>query len=181
MDRIPCKRIRLVALGWIAATLTAQAVLAAERTATMALDFRSPPAAGQPAALALELSAGVPLHGVRLDLLARGAIRLLDDPEPLPSSLDAGASHRQMIGVWIGDHGRAEVTAALSGTDAYDLPVTRTVTLYVIVDEAGVGVGTDGFALLERRRLDLLQGRGLVKPADYDRRLRRLLVAAPAY
>jgi hypothetical protein len=178
MDHTRCTRGCSVALGWLAATLTAQAVLAAERTATLSLDFRSPPAAGQPAALALELAAGVPLRGVRLELRSRGAVRLLDDPEPPPSALDAGASHRQLIAAWIGDRGRAEVTAVLRGTDAYDLPVSRSVTLYVIVDEAGVGVGTDGFALLERRRLDLLQGRGLVKPADYDRRLRRLLVSA---
>jgi hypothetical protein len=181
MDRTRCRKVRPVALACLAATLTAQASLAADRTATLSLDFRSPPAAGQPAALELGLAAGVPLRGIRLELLARGAVRLLDDPEPPPPALDAGASHRQLLGVWIGDRGRAEVTAALRGTDAYDLPVARTVTLYVIVDEAGVGVGTDGFALLERRRLDLLQGRGLVKPADYDRRLRRLLVSAPAY
>jgi hypothetical protein len=181
MDHTRCRKGCSVALGWLAATLTAQAVLAAERTATLSLDFRSPPAAGQPAALEVGLAAGVPLHGVRLELLARGAVRLLDDPEPAPFALDAGASHRQLVTAWIGDRGRAEVTAIVSGTDAYELPVTRTVTLYVIVDEAGVGVGTDGFALLERRRLDLLQGRGLVKPDDYDRRLRRLLVSAPAY
>jgi hypothetical protein len=181
MDRTRCKRSRSVAFAWLAAAIAAPMVFAAERTATLSLDFRSPPAPGQPAALELELAADVPLHAVRIDLLARGAVRILDDPEPAPHALDAGASHRQLVGVWIGDRGRAEVTAVLSGTDAYDLPVTRTVTLYVIVDEAGVGVGTDGFALLERRRLDLLQGRGLVKPADYDRRLRRLLVAAPAY
>jgi hypothetical protein len=146
----------------------------------VSLDFRSPPVPGQPAALELGLSAGAPLRGVRLDLRTRGAVRLLDDAESPPGSLDAGGTHRQVVGVRVGDDGRGEITAALSGIDAYDLPFTRTVTLYVIVDEAGVAVGTDGFALLERQRLDLLRGRGLVKPADYDRRLRRLLVAAPA-
>jgi hypothetical protein len=164
----------------LAGAVVAQAVSAGERTAALSLDFRSPPAPGQPAALELGLAAGVPLRGVRLDLRTRGVVRLLDDAEPPPGSLDAGNSHRQVVGVWVGDQGRGEITAALSGIDADDLPFTRMVTLYVILDEAGVGVGTDGFALLERRRLDFLRGRGLVKPADYDRRLRRLLVATPA-
>jgi hypothetical protein len=164
----------------LAGIVSTRAVSAGERTAAVSLDFRSPPAPGQPSALELGLAAGVPLRGVRLDLRTRGAVRLLDDAEPPPGSLDAGNAHRQVVGVWVGDQGRGEITAALSGIDADDLPFTRTVTLYVIVDEAGVGVGTDGFALLERQRLDLLRGRGLVKPADYDRRLRRLLVAAPA-
>jgi hypothetical protein len=90
-------------------------------------------------------------------------------------------SHRQLIAVRIDDPGPRRGDRRAPRHDAYDLPVSPTVTLYVIVDEAGVGVGTDGFALLERRRLDLLQGRGLVRPDDYDRRLSRLLVSAPAY
>jgi len=182
MDRTRCtRRCSVLALASLAAPITAQAVSAGERTATLSLEFRSPPAAGQPAALELGLAAGVPLHGVRLELRIRGAVRLLDDTESPPPSLDAGTAHRQMVGVWVADQGRAEIVAMVSGTDAYDLPFARTVTLYVIVDEAGVGVGTDGYALLERRRLDLLRGRGLVKPTDYDRRLRRLLVSAPVY
>jgi hypothetical protein len=181
MLRAPCKRsCSVFGLALFAGTIVPQAVSANERTAAVSLDFRSPPAPGQPAALELGVAARVPLRGVHLDLRTRGAVRLLDDAEPPPGSLDAGNSHRQVVGVWVGDQGRGEITAALSGIDADDQPFTRTVTLYVIVDEAGVAVGSDGFALLERQRLDLLRGRGLVKPADYDRRLRRLLVAAPA-
>lgn len=176
-----CKRsCSLVGLALLVGTVVAQTVSAAERTVAVSLDFRSPPAPGQPAAVELGLVAGVPVHGVRLDVHTRGAVRLLDDTEPAPASLEAGAAHRQLVGVSIGVAGRGEIVAAVSGVDAYDVPFTRTMTLYVLVDEAGIGVGTEGFALLERQRLDLLRGRGLVKPADYDRRLRRLLVAAPA-
>src|SRR6185295_9992282 len=147
MHRARCKRSRSVfALALLAGTVVAHPVSAGERTTAVLLDFRSPPAAGRPAALELGLAAGVPLRGVRLDLRTRGAVRLLDDAEPAPGALEAGDSHRQVVGVWVGDRGRGEITAALSGVDADDRPFTRTVTLYLIVDEAGVGVGPDGFA-----------------------------------
>ncbi len=139
------------------------------------LVFGAPPTADQTSRVTLTIEAPAPLQEVRLAVRADGSVGLLHAATPPPVRLGAGERHRQTLAVRIGARGRGLLDARVDATTADGAAIARTATVYVIADDAGVGVGTAGFARLERERLAVRRHRGLITQDEHDRRLEQLL------